>query len=810
MTNCRSAASAGLGAPISKRFDALLLGSSSIVYWTNAAGEFVEEQPYWQQYTGQSWDECRGSRWTSALHPDDRQRILTDWKGAVARGGPCSSEGRIWSAKYGAYRAFQTRGTPIRNEQGDIVEWLGALTDVQDTIDIKTRLERAQADLAKTLQALRVGESQLRDREARSAKDAAALRRLNAASARLWQTRNLNAGLNEMLVAAVELLGGDMGNIQLLDPAKGALVIAAQKGFQQPFLDFFKEVSADEDSACGRALRTGERIIIEDVDADQGFAPYRVVAHAAGYRAVQSTPLIGRHGKRLGVLSTHFRMVHRPTEHDLQLLDLYARQAADFIEHQWSDEALRQSEERYKGVYNNAGTGIYIADLSGRYRYCNPAYASVHGYTEDELRKLKMKDVVYPEDWPPHQPQVERLISGKIPSFEITNRCVTKRGELLWMHKHVSLLRDAAGRPDSIIALVTNVTERKKNEDCIALLMREVNHRSKNLLMLVQAIARQTNAPEDFLHHFDERIQALAAGDDLLVKNDWKGVDFEDLARSQLAHVIDPRGARIRLSGPPILVSASAAQTLGMALHELATNAGKYGALSNPTGLIELFWDKNDAFQSGGLFTLDWRESGGPPVPEPSHSGFGSSVICSMVEYNLDANVDLNFLPSGLEWRIRCPLASIIGSKGPAFGAKPRYGANGNKMRGGPAHVLVVEDEALVALEISRILGDEGFQVVGPTARVEEALHLLNDVGCDAAVLDIQLGRETSELIASVLAARDTPFVAVSGYSRDQCPRGFENVTFLTKPLRSELLVQHVKRCIDSRTGGLNARSAPV
>src|SRR5215510_2606418 len=183
------------------------------------------------------------------------------------------------------------------------------------------------------------------------------------------------------------------------------------------------------------------------------------------------------------------------------------------------------------------------------------------------------------------------------------------------------MLRDAAGRPESIIALATNVTERKKNEECIALLMREVNHRSKNLLMLVQAIARQTNAPEDFLHHFDERIQALAAGDDLLVKNEWKGVDFEDLARSQLAHVIDPTGARIRLSGPPILVSASAAQTLGMALHELATNAGKYGALSNQTGRVALFWNIKES-PSGGLFTVDWREADGPPVTEPSHSGF--------------------------------------------------------------------------------------------------------------------------------------------------------------------------------------------
>ena len=801
MASYMPTASAGLHALVSKRFDALLLASTSIVWWTNAAGEFVEEQPFWQEYTGQTWDEYRGSRWTSCLHSDDRESIITDWKDAVASGGPYFTQGRIWSAKHGTYRAFQTRGIAIRNEHGDIIEWLGALTDVQDTIDIKTLLDRAQADLVKSLQALRVSEAQLRDREARFAGNAAALRRLNEASARLWRTRDLRAGLNEMLLAAIELLGGDMGNIQLLDPGKGALVIAAQKGFQQPFLDFFRTVSTDDDSACGRTLRTGARTIIEDIDADAGYAPYRAVAHEAGYRAVQSTPLMARDGKPLGMLSTHFKAVHRPTEHEFQLLDLYARQAADFIERLRSDyEVLRQSEERYKGIYENAGTGIYIADLSGRYQHCNPAYASMHGYAEEELRKLNMKDVVYPEDWPAHTPNLERLISEKIPSFEITNRCVTKGGDLLWAHTHVSLLRDAAGRPESIIALVTDTTERKKNEECIALLMREVNHRCKNLLTLVQAIARQTNAPEDFLNHFDERLQALAASDDLLVKNEWKGVNFAELARSQLAHVIDPVDARLHLSGPQILVSASAAQTLGMALHELATNAGKYGALSNRTGQVEIVWNIKDESPSGALFTVDWRESGGPPVSEPSHSGFGSSVVCSMVEYDLDANVHLNFLASGVEWRLQCPLDAVVGSMKRLLSATPRIGGDG-KLKNGAVRVLVVEDDALVAAEISRILRNAGFQVVGPTGRVEKAFHLLNCVGCDAAVLDIQLGGETSELIASVLTARGTPFVTVSGYSRDQYPRGFEGVTFLTKPLRSELLVKKIKQCIARRAG---------
>src|SRR5262249_5183723 len=150
------------------------------------------------------------------------------------------------------------------------------------------------------------------------------------------------------------------------------------------------------------------------------------------------------------------------------------------------------------------------------------------------------------------------------------------------------------------------------------------------------------------------------------------------------------------LNGPPILVSASAAQTLGMALHELATNAGKYGALSNHTGRIELSWNVTNGSRSGGLFTIDWRESGGPPVTEPSHAGFGSSLIRGMVEYNLNAEVRLNFLAAGLEWRLQTPLGRVVGGKGPFLSRMPHLGRDG-KHTGGPGRVLVVEDEALVA-----------------------------------------------------------------------------------------------------------------
>jgi PAS domain S-box-containing protein len=792
-----------------RRFGALLLASASIVWWTNAAGEFAEEQPYWQEYTGQTWDEYQGSGWVSCLHPDDRQSIVAAWASAVASGSIYRVQGRIWSAKHKGYRAFQTRGVPVRNERGEIEEWLGALTDVQDTIDTKVLLDETQADLANSLKALRESEARRRTHlaalEARLASEASALEQFHEASARLWQEGELHAWLKEMLRTAIELLRADKGTIQLFDPTRKILTVAAYQGFEQPFLDFFKEVSAEDNTVSGRALRWGRRVIVEDIEADDSYATFRALASAAGYRAVQATPLVGRDGRLLGMLSTQFRDVHRPTAHELNLLDLYARQAADFIERHRNDEALRESEERYKGIYQHASMGIAIWDLDGRLVSCNPAYSDMRGYSDDELRGSDFEAIVHPEDRDRHASEVKKLISQQIHSFEIENRCLSKEGKVSWVHKHVSLLRDGAGRPANIITLATNVTERKQHEEQIDLLLREVNHRSKNLLSLVQAIAQQTisTRPDDFLPRFQARVQALAASHDILVENKWKGADLHELARSQLAHFRDLVDKRIALTGPPVFASAAAAQALGMAFHELATNATKYGALSDESGRVELGWKTMQSANGDELFVIEWTENGGPPVAAPSSSGFGSTVICRLAERSLNAKVELNYPRTGLTWRLQCPRSIIEETAAnvlPKQKAPALQGASEPRLR-----VLVVEDEAIVALEIEQNLQDAGFEVVGPAARVAEALELLKEFGCDAAVLDINLGSETSEPIARMLSEKGTPFVTVSGYSQDQRPSGFRGGAFLAKPLRAERLVAQLRQCTQQEARGHEA-----
>jgi PAS domain S-box-containing protein len=464
-----------------------------------------------------------------------------------------------------------------------------------------------------------------------------------------------------------------------------------------------------------------------------------------------------------------------------------------------SGHALRESEQRLRGIFEHAGTGIAIKDLTGRFQSCNPAYASMLGYSEAQLRELVCEDLMHRDDCAANVVQQEKLIAGKIPSFETVTRYFSKDGNILWGHRHVSLLKDAAGTATNVIVLVTNISGQKRHEEHIRLLLREVNHRSKNFLALVQAVARQTLAtkPEDFMGRFVERIQALAASQDLLVKNAWKGVDLGELARAQLAHFKDLIGTHIELKGPPLLISSSAAQTIGMALHELATNAGKYGALTNSAGKVTIKWGLESSQAGDATFRMSWCERGGPPVAEPRRRGFGSTVIGSLAEQSLDARIDLHYHTAGLCWQLLSNATNILeGGRSSHAAARPDAAAAPAQLDPRP-RVLVVEDEPLVAMEIAQVLDAAGFDVAGPVGSASAALELLKHKGCDAAVLDINLGGETSEAVALELLKSGMPFVTLSGYSRDQYPPAFRSAPALMKPLRPELLVAELKRCIE-------------
>ena len=194
-------------------------------------------------------------------------------------------------------------------------------------------------------------------------RDTAGLIELHRLSSRLGQMATLQAGLDAMLTGALELLGADLGHVHLLDEERGALVLRTHRGFQPALLDRLGEVTAADDAAWGRASSAGEPVLVEDVETNEAYKPLRPLARAAGYRAVVSWPLTGRHGRPLGVLSAHFASPHRPDVHALRLLDLYIRQAADFIERLQADATQRESETRYRALFDTIDEGFCIIEF---------------------------------------------------------------------------------------------------------------------------------------------------------------------------------------------------------------------------------------------------------------------------------------------------------------------------------------------------------------------------------------------------------------------------------------------------------------
>jgi CheY-like chemotaxis protein len=232
-----------------------------------------------------------------------------------------------------------------------------------------------------------------------------------------------------------------------------------------------------------------------------------------------------------------------------------------------------------------------------------------------------------------------------------------------------------------------------------------------------------------------------------------------------------------------------------MVLHELATNAGEYGALSGSIGHVRIKWTLLQGKAGDTSFVMSWTESGGPLVTKPRSKGFGSTVVFDLVRSNLEGEVEFEFAPTGVNWRLRCSAAKVLEHNDvSSIQAQSPQGVR--LTRSINPRVLVVEDEGLIALEIAQVLTDAGFKVVGPARSVMPALALLEREGCDAAVLDVNLGDETSEAVAKTLRAARTPFITLSGYSRSQHPSVFAGAPALFKPLRSELLVAELRRCI--------------
>jgi two-component sensor histidine kinase len=348
------------------------------------------------------------------------------------------------------------------------------------------------------------------------------MRRLNELSTVLMrEENNFETCCDEIIRTAIAISSADKGNMQVFDEASRSLRIAAQHGFQEKFLKYFANVDDHLAASCGTATATNEQVIVDDVLSSKIFVnqPAQKVLLEAEVRAAISTPLRSSKGNLLGVISTHFSRPGHPSERQLRLTNILARQAADYL-------------------------------------------------------------------------------------------------------------------------------ERKQSEQIQQTIVLELQHRSNNLLAVIQSIAQHTLAGDQSKKTFEARLQALARANRALVKSNWGGIDLNQLVRAEL----EVFSQRASIRGVSVLLSPQHAQNFALAIHELATNAAKYGALSTATGKVQVSWTI-EPDQAGSVLKFKWKESGGPPVDPPTRLGFGSQLLKGIF-----SDVSLEYPVQGLTCEIEVHL----------------------------------------------------------------------------------------------------------------------------------------------------------
>jgi PAS domain S-box-containing protein len=462
---------------------------------------------------------------------------------------------------------------------------------------------------------------------------------------------------------------------------------------------------------------------------------------------------------------------------------------------------------RLAAIVASSDDAIVSKTLDGTITSWNEGAARIFGYEASEMIGRPITSFIPPELHAEEKQILARLRRGeRIRHYETVR--VAKDGRRVDVSLTVSPLRDLSGKVIGASKVGRDITERKQAEKLQKVLIDELNHRVKNTLATVQAIASQSLAhaknPTEFVSGFTGRVQALANAHALLTRSEMRGAEMMDLVREQvLLGAADDH--RISCSGPLLMLEPQTALHLALILHELATNARKHGALSAASGRLSVSWEMR---RNGGQnLLLRWEESSGPKVRAPAARGFGSTLI----EQTLRAHggeASINYRPDGVTCEIRLPLPkearpSIhdqIGSPARSSGPSLRQ-THDDRRRLDGKRILIVEDEPLVAMELESNLTAAGCEVIGPAGTLEQAKSLVAQREFDAALVDVNLAGRAVDEIAAALTQKNCPFAFVTGYGREALPRGFQDAVLLGKPFGRAQVLAAVEVLLYRRAG---------
>jgi PAS domain S-box-containing protein len=516
-------------------------------------------------------------------------------------------------------------------------------------------------------------------------------------------------------------------------------------------------------------------VLLTDVDFLRGYQH-----GAVDYISVPVIPEILR--AKVKVFADLYRKT-KQLEHFNQQLEVRVAERTAALEA--TAAKLRSSENKLRLALLAANMGWWEYDIRADQMSWSQNLVTRMGFAPEMFKGTLagMLSHVHPDDRTAFLDLVQRGDSkGHDGSCEI--RFVRPDQSTRWALAAGHIIHDSDGRPTHFAGVDLDITERKQAEDRQELLVRELDHRAKNLLAVVQSIVRLTKGASiaDFVNAVEGRILALARVHSLVSEARWASVDLKRLVEEEVAPFSGERHRINVADSPAVPLTPAAAQSLAMALHELLTNAVKYGALSSPEGRIELDW----SFGSDAL-AMRWMETGGPATTVPKRPGLGLGVIHANLE-GLNGHAAFDWLPTGLYCELSIPRnnSRALGELNPEG---PRAATSLQLAELTPSaapKVLLIEDEPLVAALTKDLLVSNGYAVVGPIGTVDVALAAARECEISAALLDINLHGNPSYSVAEVLAARKVPFAFLTGYSSGAIDPNYSRVPVLQKPLDLE------------------------
>ena len=456
-----------------------------------------------------------------------------------------------------------------------------------------------------------------------------------------------------------------------------------------------------------------------------------------------------------------------------------------------AEDALEESRRRMERIVESVMDALVTVDQMQRIIVFNPAAERMFGVSAEEAIGALIERFIPERFRTRHAEHIHRFEETGVTNRRMGALCAIRglraNGEEFPIEGSISQV-DVGGSKIATIML-RDTTEREANEAARDLLAREIDHRARNALAVVQAVVAMTRAStmKEFVEAVGGRISALGRAHSLLAQNRWEGADLVQLVADETE--ARQRPGQVHIRGPSVVLAASAVQSVSLLIHELATNAVKYGSLSTERGKVEVQW----RFLPSQELELTWTESGGPPVQEPTSKGLGSTLLQQVTTKQLGGSIALHWPRGGLRLVTTLPSSTYRLDATPlpetAHKAKPEPLAQAPGGR-----VLVVEDEALISLALCAALANLGWEVVGPAATVQEAMKLIDEsLPLDAAVLDVNLAGQLAYPIAERLRSQAVPFVFCTGYEQLTGHEEYRDCPILRKPVNVRLLIDELQ-----------------